>query len=221
MNSSYSRNCGVRRYTSCTASACVSVFLVTILLSLMNIEWSCCVALLDCAWVTNETDGWHQPPIDPYADLMTSGSFTHPKSNRVCVANGGARARHDDWRAVVIEYAQVAAVGATVQLQRIIAPDQIAERQNEQQKNQTKCQVEYQVNQWVSHHFVLTVESGVLPAGSIQRKFLAPVTLLDQCWLVGFPDEVVAHHQIVHLRPHEAQVGVGRAFDDWFAAHIE
>src|SRR5688572_8513581 len=55
----------------------------------------------------------------------------------------------------------------------------------------------------------------------IEGKFLTPVGILSQRLLVEFVEYVVAQHESVDLRAHEAPIGVLGCTDNRFATHIE
>src|SRR5439155_5797667 len=64
------------------------------------------------------------------------------------------------------------------------------------------------------------LRSSVL-AGLVELKFLPPVRVLGQRLLARLIEHEVLEHQKVHLRPHEAAVGVRGGADDGLAAYVE
>ena len=50
----------------------------------------------------------------------------------------------------------------------------------------------------------------------IQLIFLLPVVAVGIMGLFLFFEKEIAHDQVIHLRAHEAAVGVFRGADDWF-----
>src|SRR5688572_11570086 len=55
----------------------------------------------------------------------------------------------------------------------------------------------------------------------VELVILAPVALLLESGLRLLVEQERAEHQVVHLRPHEAAVGVLRGADDRLAAYVE
>src|SRR5437016_1718083 len=56
---------------------------------------------------------------------------------------------------------------------------------------------------------------------SVQFKFLEPVDILVERFLVFLFEQEVLQEQEVHVGPHEAEVGLFRRAHDRFAAHVE
>src|SRR5512145_2907126 len=93
-----------------------------------------------------------------------------------------------------------------------------------------------------SHHFLRTlmndqsspkiesrppVERAIpspLPSGpnrSVELESIAPVEVLVQLGLALLAQDLVAEHEDVHVRSHEAEIGVVRRADDRLAPHVE
>src|SRR5262245_65899717 len=63
--------------------------------------------------------------------------------------------------------------------------------------------------------------SNAMDKTSVQFVQAAPVYILAQRGLVLLLEQVGAHHQVVHVGAHEAQVRIVRRADDRLTAHVD